>query len=82
MVATAVVSPKEVLKRYQHAFYNLHGKTCRSRHLHGEWYQINGEIVHRTTLEAEIDHLHTLLRQKQRPQKSVVQRLIDRLRNL
>jgi len=82
MSTTLITNPQDVLKGYQGAFYNLHGHTCRARHLHGEWFQVNGEIVHRSTLEAETEHLHTLIVQKRRPQKSVVQRLIDRLRNL
>jgi hypothetical protein len=43
---------------------------------------VNGEIVHRSTVEAEIEHLRTLARKHRRLEKGIVQRLIARLRSL
>jgi len=48
----------------------------------GYWYQINGEIVHRTTLTSEMFRLRKLAQQQKPIERSIVQRLITRLKSL
>ncbi len=64
------------------AFHALHGRPPRIAHRSGDWYQVNGEICHRSTVEAEIERLRTLAKNHRRMEKSVVKRLIARLRSM
>jgi len=83
MVTTSTVtSPEDLVSHYKRLFKMLHGKQPRIRHMSGDWYQVNGEIVHRGIVEAEIDHLKTLCRKHRRVETNVVKKLIARLRNL
>jgi hypothetical protein len=47
-----------------------------------EWYQVNGETVHRLTLFGEISRLRSLAQQQRlaKTDRSIVQRLIAKLR--
>lgn len=82
MVA-AQISPQQIAEAYCVSFQTLHGSTPRIRHMNGDWFQVNGEIVHRTTVEAEIDNLKMLAKQTtRRVESGLVNRLIARLRSL
>lgn len=81
-MATSTISPDDITQGYMRAFHALHGRPPRIKHLSGDWYQVNGEIVHRATVETEIERLRTLSRKHRCLQKGVVQRLIARLRSL
>ena len=78
------LSPQIMVDSYQRAYKQVYGRTLQVRHQFGEWYYINGETVHRLTLLQEIARLRGIA-QKQRLQntdRSLVQRLITRLRGI
>jgi hypothetical protein len=79
----AVNTPHEaVTQQYMRAFHALHGRPPRIRHMSGVWFQVNGEIVHKSTVEAEIERLRTLARKHRRFEKGMVNKIIERLRSL
>jgi hypothetical protein len=82
--ADSTLTPKLMIESYQRAYRYVHGHSPAVRHQFGEWYHVNGEIVPRSTLLAEITRLRSIA-QKQRLQaadKSLVNRLIARLRGI
>ncbi len=83
-VSDATVKPKQVLDAYRRAYQMVHHREPHVVHLFDDWYQVNGETVHRLALFGEITRLRELS-QKHRvstTDKSVIQRLIARLRSL
>lgn len=83
-VSDPTVKPKQVIESYQRAYQTIHHREPQVRHLFDDWYQVNGETVHRLALFGEITRLRDLA-QKHRlaaADKSVIQRLIARLRSL
>ncbi len=68
---------------YQQVFKQVHGSVPRTRHMSSHWFQVNGEIVHRTTLIEEINRLRIIARKDhlRNTNKSLIQRLIGRLRS-
>ena len=75
-------SPGEIIEHYQRAYRQVHGRQAQAMHMFAEWYQINGEMVHRLTLFGEISRLRALAQQQRmaKTDRSVVQRLIAKLR--
>lgn len=77
--------PRYVVENYRRAYTTINGREPFVRYMGNHWYNVNGETVHRTTLMEEIARLRT---QSQRSlniakaEKSVIQRLIARLRSL
>ena len=72
------------MDNYRRVYQKVHRREPRVVHLFDDWYQVNGETVHRLTLFREITRLSDLA-QRQRvnmADKSIVQRLINRLRTL
>ena len=82
MMSTTAVSPDSVTQGYTRSFHALHKKVPRIRHMSGDWYQVNGEIVHRSIVEAETERLKTLARKHRPLETNIVKKLIARLRNL
>jgi acyl-ACP thioesterase len=79
------LTPEDIAKGYQRSYCALHGRTPRVIHMGGYWYKVNGEIVHRSTLIDETLRLKQIQREQKRArpakvEKSIVQRLIARLR--
>ncbi|KXK23282.1 MAG: hypothetical protein UZ15_CFX003000658 [Chloroflexi bacterium OLB15] len=76
--------PRYVMDNYKRAYYNVHGREPAVRYMGNHWYHVNGETVHRLTLIEEITRLHEIgqVHKPVRPEKSVIQRLIARLRSL
>ncbi len=79
----------EVLEDYWQVFVMVYAQEPKVHYLGNQWYQVNGEPVHRTIMIREIDRLRDLaqlqrMNQKrtQLKEKSAVQRLIDRLRRV
>ncbi len=79
-VATARFLPENLMTGYNRFYKAVHGRGPRIRHMGGQWYQVNGEIVHHKTLLQEIERLRQLARRKSQPEKGLVTRLIERLR--
>jgi hypothetical protein len=76
--------PRYVMDSYKRAYLKVHGREPMARYMGNHWYYINGETVHRLTLMNEISRLHEM---QQAPppiktDKSVIQKLIARLRSL
>jgi hypothetical protein len=77
----ATLAPKHILENYRRAYKQVHGKEPHITHVFAEWYQVNGETVHRVTLFGEITRLRALVQQQRlSTDKSIVQRLIAKLR--
>jgi hypothetical protein len=78
----ATLSPNQILEQYQRAYKQIHGCEPQVMHMFAEWYQVNGETVHRLTLFGEISRLRGLAQQQRlaRTDRSIVQRLIAKLR--
>jgi len=76
--------PRYVMENYKQAYYTAHGREPLVRYMGNHWYHVNGETVHRLTLIEEITRLHEMgqAARPSRPDRSVIQRLIDRLRKL
>ena len=76
--------PRYVVDNYRRVYETAHGRQPAVRYMGNHWYSVNGETVHRITLMEEINRL-SMLSQKQRlvgADKSIIQRLIARLRSL
>jgi hypothetical protein len=75
------LAPKHIIENYRRAYKQVHGKDPHITHVFAEWYQVNGETVHRVTLFGEITRLRGLAQRQRFPaDKSIVQRLIAKLR--
>ena len=80
------LTPHHIVESYGRAYRKVHGRYPRVRHVAGQWYCVGDETVHRLTLMTEIKRLSEEARQLNpfaaTPNRSVVQRLIARLRTL
>jgi hypothetical protein len=76
------LTPQDIAEGYMRSYHALYGRQPSVRHMGGYWYQINGEIVHRTTLTSEMFRLRKLAQQQKPIERSIVQRLITRLKSL
>lgn len=83
-VNDATIKPKFVIENYRRAYQMVHRREPQITHLFDDWYQVNGETVHRLTLFGEITRLRELA-QKHRlvnADRGVIQRLMAKLRSL
>jgi len=79
----ATLAPKHIVEHYRRAYKQVHGKDPHITHVFAEWYQVNGETVHRVTLFGEITRLRALAQQQRlTADRSIVQRLIAKLRGV
>jgi hypothetical protein len=80
------LTPQRLVSDYERAYHFATGREPRVRHLGGQWYYVNGETVHRVALMAETIRLHNMAQDrnpfKVMPTKSLINRLISRLRTL
>jgi hypothetical protein len=74
---------------YRQSFTRIHHRPPYCRYLGNKWFDVNGEMVHRSMLIEEIERLCDLyestpeyLRNVHTTDKSVITRLIARLRRL
>lgn len=83
-VEEATIPPRYVVEDYRAAYVSANGREPAVRYMGNHWYYVNGETVHRMTLMGEIERLRAM--PAKRPfrgaDRSLVQRLIDRLRAL
>lgn len=88
MVQTAhekpAVTPELIVQEYQRAYRQLHKREAHVIHLTAEWYQVNGEMVHRLVLMREIGRLRELTQQQRMAatDRGMIQKLIARLRGM
>ncbi|HLV35324.1 MAG TPA: hypothetical protein VKY59_09435 [Spirillospora sp.] len=81
----ATLTPHLIVEGYERAYRKVYGREPRIRHIGGQWYYVAGETVHRVTLLAEIMRLREIARQESPyapPSRSMIQRLIARLRSI
>lgn len=80
----ATLTPHSIVENYRRAYQQVHSREPYVNHLFAEWYQVNGETVHRVTLFGEISRLRSLAQQQRlaKTDKSLVQRLIAKLRGI
>ena len=81
----ATLTPKHIVDAFQRAYRQVYGREAQVVHMFAEWYTVNGETVHRMTLFTEIARLSEIARlqaaqRKPPPDRTMVQRLIARLR--
>lgn len=79
------LSPQSIMENYYHAYRAVHKQEPRITHMFAEWYQVNGETVHRLTLLNEISRLRGLSNQQRlasAADKTLIQRLITKLRGI
>ncbi len=83
---TDTLTPRVLIDGYERAYKRVYGRAPNIQHVGGQWYYVNGETVHRLALMTEISRLREQAQQRppryQPEDRSVVQRLIDRLRGL
>ena len=56
----ATLTPALIVQHYQRAYQQVHKREAQVLHLTSEWYQVNGEMVHRLVLMREISRLREL----------------------
>jgi replication initiation and membrane attachment protein DnaB len=82
----STLTPKHIMETYRRAYKQVHGQEPHIAHQFAEWYQVNGETVHRVTLFGEISRLRGLAQQQrltaENTDKSLIQRLINKLRRV
>lgn len=78
------LSPRHFVEGYYHVYNLVYGHAPQIRYVGNQWYEVNNELVHRTDLMTETARLHLLAREKQRrnTDKSMISRLISKLRGL
>jgi hypothetical protein len=76
------LTPEQITDYYRRAYRMVYNREPQVEHAFAEWYQANGEIVHRITLFAEITRLRDQAQKERLKQadRSVIQRLIARLK--
>ncbi len=76
------IPPRYIVEGYRQAYARIHEREPICRYIGNHWYNVNGETVHRTTLMEEIMRLRSIAPRGRfvGADKSVVQRLISRLR--
>jgi hypothetical protein len=79
---TEQITPDHLINGYTRFYQTVHGRSPRVRHMGGQWFQVNGEIVHYKALMDEIGNLRVLARKKTQPEKGLIKRLIGRLQLL
>lgn len=81
----STLPPRYIVEHYRKAYHTVNRRDPMIRYMGNHWYYVNGETVHRKTLLDEIANLRersqhqTLMRGGD---KSLIQRLIDKLRHL
>ncbi len=78
------VTPELIVQDYQRAYRQLHKREAHVIHLTAEWYQVNGEMVHKLVLLREIERLRdfTQRQRKATADRGTIQKLIARLRGM
>ena len=80
------IVPQNLIHNYEKMFRMAYGRDPHARHIGGQWYYVNGETVHRVALVAETARLQHLAQVRNPflvvPTKSLINRLITRLRSL
>ena len=79
------LTPQIIVDHYIRIYHKVNGQQPSVRHVGGPWYVVNGETVHRIMLMTEIQRLHEEAHHQKTfapPNRSMIQRLITRLRGI
>ena len=85
VVDDPTLPPRYVVENYRRAYAVVNGREPFVRYMGNHWYNVNGETVHRSTLMEEIARLRNQSQRRinvGKTEKSVIQRLIARLRSI
>lgn len=77
--------PRYVIEHYRKAYNSIHKRDPLVRYMGNHWYYVNGETVHRKTLLEEVARLCDQAERevaRLSPDKSLIQRLIAKLRKI
>jgi hypothetical protein len=76
--------PRYVVEQFTRAYDSAYNCKPSIRYMGNHWYSVNGETVHRVTIMQEIAHLRDLSSRRQliNTEKSLIHRIIDRLKRL
>lgn len=77
--------PRYVIEHYRKAYNDIHKRDPLVRYMGNHWYYVNGETVHRKTLLEEVARLCEQAEREAAllsPSKSLIHRLINKLRNI
>ncbi len=81
-----VSSPRQVVEAFCQAYRVVNGREPSVRYMGNQWYNVNGETVHRAMIIDEIERLRAFTPPpmiKRVPQdRSMIQKLIARLKGL
>jgi hypothetical protein len=80
----ATSSAVHIVEDYGRAYQLAYGQKPRVRYMGNQWFNINGQMVHRSFLESETTRLTGMARARHRSHtdKNVVSRIIAKLRAL
>ncbi len=84
---SATLTPKDIIENFKQVYRMVYHNEAHVVHMFAEWYQVNGETVHRLTLFQETVRLNGLIKQQQQRKppaadRSVIHRLIAKLRGV
>ena len=83
-VEDPTLPPRYLVEHFRKVYAKAHQREPMVRYMGNHWYYVNGETVHRLTLLEEVERLRAMPPKQpfRRTDRSIVQRLIDRLRAL
>ncbi|RMF80211.1 MAG: hypothetical protein D6737_08820 [Chloroflexi bacterium] len=78
------LTPDTIAESYQRLYQQVNHRPIEIYYLSNQWYRVGHETVHRSTLLGEITRLRQVAVRKhvQSTDKSLVKKLIDKLRGL
>ncbi len=84
MHAAGAVHGDYLSQSYIEAYESVYGQHPSMQYVGNQWYLVNGETVHGSMLQREVEHLTELARiqREKSKRRSAIQRLIGRLRGL
>ncbi len=91
LIPALTITSRDVIESYVESYRTVYLRKPSMRYLGNGWYLVDDEIVHQAIIIQETGRLQQMIRQQMRKQlapevlqqrKSVVSRLIERLRRL
>lgn len=83
MSTTHASASDELSEAYLDLYAQVHGQHPSLQYTGNHWYIVNGETIHGSMIERELEHMREQLRrQAQRSRRSMIQRLIGKLRGV
>ena len=78
------LTPQIISDSFRRAYKDFYGRDVHVIHCAAEWYQVDGEYVHRMTILQSLEHLREMLRARSTrdDKRNAVRRLIAKIRGL